>query len=175
MTKQRRLGIIIYGIADFLTALVAWACFYLYRKVYVENYNFHDSIFDDTNFLSGILLIPIGWVMLYSILDTYTDIYRMSRLQTILTTFIHTSIGAIFLFFVLIQDDIVPNNATRNFSLLVLFLLHYFITLIIRIIIITKASWRLKAGEVGFNTLIVGGNARALELSPSDPVTPCQT
>lgn len=164
MTKQRRIGIFIYSIADFLTALFAWACFYFYRKVYVENYNFHESIFDDTNLISGILLIPIGWVMLYSIFDTYTDIYRMSRLQTILTTFMHTFIGAIFLFFVLIQDDIVPNNATRNKSLLVLFLLHFFITTIVRIIIITRATWRLKAGEVGFNTLIIGGNERALEL-----------
>jgi exopolysaccharide biosynthesis polyprenyl glycosylphosphotransferase len=31
-------------------------------------------------------------------------------------------------------------------------------------IIITRASWRLKAGEIGFNTLIIGGNERALEL-----------
>lgn len=164
MTKQRRVGIIVYGIADFLTALVAWASFYLYRKVYIENYNFHESIFEDANFVSGIFLIPIGWVMLYAIFDTYTDIYRMSRLQTILTTFVHTTIGAIFLFFVLIQDDIVPNNAMRNKSLLVLFLLHYSITLIVRIIIITRATWRLKSGEVSFNTLIIGGNERALEL-----------
>jgi exopolysaccharide biosynthesis polyprenyl glycosylphosphotransferase len=164
MTKQRRVGIFIYSIADFLTALIAWACFYLYRKVYIEHYNFHESIFEDTNFISGILIIPIGWVMLYSIFDTYTDIYRMSRIHTIMTTFIHTLIGTAFLFFVLIQDDIVPNNATRNKSLLVLFLLHYIITSIVRVIIITRATWRLKSGEIGFNTLIIGGNKRAMEL-----------
>lgn len=164
MTKQRRLGLIIFGIADFLTALAAWTSFYLYRKVYIENYNFHESIIEDQNFLSGILIIPIGWVMLYSILETYTDIYRMSRLHTIFTTFLHTLIGTMFLFITLIQDDIVPNNATRFKSLIVLFLLHYFLTITIRLIIITRASWRLKAGEVGFNTLIIGGNERALEL-----------
>lgn len=164
MTKQRRLGLFIFGIADFLTALIAWASFYLYRKVYIENYNFHESIIEDENFLSGILIIPIGWVMLYSILETYTDIYRMSRLHTIFITFLHTLIGTMFLFITLIQDDIVPNNATRFKSLVVLFLLHFFLTVMIRIVIITRASWRLKAGEVGFNTLIVGGNERALEL-----------
>jgi exopolysaccharide biosynthesis polyprenyl glycosylphosphotransferase len=164
MTKQRRLGLFIFGIADFLTALVAWASFYLYRKVYIENYNFHESIIEDGNFLSGILIIPIGWVMLYSILETYTDIYRMSRLHTIFMTLLHTLIGTMFLFITLIQDDIVPNNATRFKSLVVLFFLHYFLTVIVRIIIITRASWRLKAGEVGFNTLIIGGNERALEL-----------
>ena len=102
--------------------------------------------------------------MLYSIFDTYRDIYRMSRIHTIMTTFMHTFIGTAFLFFVLIQDDIVPNNATRNRSLLVLFLLHYLITLTVRLIIITRATWRLKSGEVGFNTLIIGGNKRAMEL-----------
>ena len=164
MTKQRRLGLIIFAIADFVTASAAWTCFYLYRKFFVENFGFEYDIYQDPNLLSGVVLIPIGWVMLYSILDTYTDVYRMSRLYTIVTTFLHTLIGAIFLFITLIQDDIVPNNAYRFRSLLVLFTLHYLFTITARIVIITRATWRLKAGEVGFNTLIIGGNERALEL-----------
>ena len=46
MKQQRRLDMFFYGLADFLTAMLAWACFYIYRKN-VEGAVVDATIFQD--------------------------------------------------------------------------------------------------------------------------------
>jgi exopolysaccharide biosynthesis polyprenyl glycosylphosphotransferase len=164
MTKERRIDMLVYTVADFLTAMVAWACFYLYRKSWVEGASWQHSIFSDHNFLFGILVVPTGWVLFYAIFDKYHDIYRLSRLATFARTFFLTFIGVVFLFFTLILDDFVKGYATYYRSFLMLFSLHFFCTVFVRMILLTRASRRLKSGIVAFNTLILGGNQNAVEL-----------
>ena len=118
----------------------------------------------DPNFSLGILIIPTGWVLLYSIFDHYVDIYRLSRLTTLTRTFFLTFFGVIFLFFTLILDDVVRDYQTYYRSFLALFGLHFMITATVRMVLLTRASRRLKAGLVTFNTLLVGGNQNALDL-----------
>lgn len=165
MNRSRRTDIIIYAITDFLSAMMAWACFFLYRKWHVEDEHFGNfDVLNDDKFFYGILIIPIGWVLFYAIFDKYQDIYRLSRLTTLTRTFFLTFLGVIFLFFTLILDDFVTNYSTYYRSFFVLFCLHFFLTAIVRMILLTRASRRLKAGLVTFNTIIVGGNQNALEL-----------
>ncbi len=164
MTKERRIDMLVYTVADFLTAMVAWACFYLYRKSWVEGASWQHSIFSDHNFLFGILVVPTGWVLFYAIFDKYHDIYRLSRLATFARTFFLTFIGVVFLFFTLILDDFVKGYAMYYRSFLMLFSLHFFCTVFVRMILLTRASRRLKSGIVAFNTLILGGNQNAVEL-----------
>jgi FlaA1/EpsC-like NDP-sugar epimerase len=101
---------------------------------------------------------------LYSIFDHYTDIYRLSRLSTLSHTFFLSFLGITFLFFSLILDDIVRDYHTYYQSFFTLFSLHFFLTATVRMILLTQASKRLKAGLVTFNTLLVGGNQNALDL-----------
>ncbi len=164
MNQPRRKGVLIYLIADFITAAIAWTCFYIYRKIYFENPSFDISQLDDKNFYIGILSIPLGWVLFYAIFDSYKDIYRASRMTTIFKTFIQSFFGVIFLFFSLILDDYIKGYETYYKSFVALFLLHFLCTIFVRIIILTIAKNRLKSGLVGFNTLIIGGNARAVKL-----------
>ncbi|NND08360.1 MAG: sugar transferase [Saprospiraceae bacterium] len=144
-------------------ALLAWACFFAYRKK-EENEFFDFSMLDDRNFYIGIVLIPLGWVLLYSIFDEYRDLYRKSRIKTIGRTFWLILIGVLFLFFTLILDDAVIAYTDYIQSFIVLFLLQFLLTVISRSIILTRASQRLKAGLVQYPTLIIGGNDRAVEL-----------
>jgi exopolysaccharide biosynthesis polyprenyl glycosylphosphotransferase len=58
----------------------------------------------------------------------------------------------------------VTNYKTYYSSFLTLFLLHFLLTATVRMILLTRASWRLKAGRVKFNTLIIGGDQKAVEL-----------
>ena len=125
---------------------------------------FSAEIYNDPNFYIGILAVPLGWALLYAIFDQYLDIYRMSRLATLGTTFILSFIGIVFLFFTLILDDVVSDYHTYYRSFFTLFGLHFFLTAISRMIVLTWASRRLKAGHVSYNTLLVGGNQNALEL-----------
>lgn len=163
MKNQRTKDIVIYGIFDFLMALLAWACFFAYRKT-EENGFFDWSMLDDRNFYIGILLIPLGWVLLYSIFDEYKDLYRKSRLKTISRTFWLIFVGVLFLFFTLILDDTVINYRGYIESFVVLFVLQFFLTISSRSILLTRASRRLKAGLVQYPTMIIGGNERAVEM-----------
>jgi exopolysaccharide biosynthesis polyprenyl glycosylphosphotransferase len=163
MKQQRRLDMFFYGLADFLTAMLAWACFYIYRKN-VEGAVVDATIFQDENFWLGIIIIPICWVLFYSIFDQYDDVYRMSRLATFTRTFFLAFFGVLFLFFTLILDDFVRDYKTYYNSFFTLLFLHFGFTVFLRMILLTRASRKLKSGLVTYRTLVIGGNQNALEL-----------
>lgn len=152
-----------YRMADFIMAMLAWACFFFYRKR-VEEVPIDRTVLEDWNFWYGIVIIPVGWLLLYSIFDKYRDIYRLSRLATLTRTFFLTFLGVIFLFFTLILDDFVRDYKTYYSSFLVLFFYHFILTASARMVLLTRASRRLKAGKVTYTTLIIGGNQNAVEL-----------
>jgi exopolysaccharide biosynthesis polyprenyl glycosylphosphotransferase len=161
--RQRQIQMFLYILLDFLAAMLAWAGFFMFRKT-VEGVGLDVTILSDKKFIFGIFLIPAGWVLLYSLFDKYSDIYRLSRLATIARTFFLTFFGVIFLFFTLILDDVVNGYRTYYSSFLTLFGLHFLLTAFFRMILLTSASRRLKAGQVSFNTIIIGGNQNAVEL-----------
>ncbi len=165
MRLRRQRHTLIYKVADFLSAMAAWALFFLYRKLFVEQVPV--SIFtliQDPNFIWGILLIPTGWLLFYSLFDRYHDIYRLSRMATLSRTFFLSFFGVLFLFFTLVLDDVVRDYRTYYTSFFTLFGLQFFITATTRMILLTRASRRLKAGEISFQTLMIGSNHKALEL-----------
>ncbi|MEM8909649.1 MAG: sugar transferase, partial [Bacteroidota bacterium] len=151
-----------YGLADFVTAMLAWACFFLYRKG-IENVPLDWSILQDENFWYGILIIPTCWLLFYSLFDKYRDIYRLSRMATLARTLLLTFFGVVFLFFTLILDDFVRDYKTYYNSFLTLFFLHFFFTATMRMILLTRANRRLKAGLVTYNTLLIGGDRNAVD------------
>lgn len=163
MTQRRQRHTIMYKLVDVLTALTAWLLFFLYRSQ-LEGKSLSSAIFQDPNFWYGIILIPLGWFLFYSIFDQYHDIYRLSRLATLARTLFLSFFGVTFLFFTLILDDFVADYRTYYNSFLTLFLLHFSLTAFFRMLILTQASRRLKAGKITFNTLMIGGNQNAVEL-----------
>jgi exopolysaccharide biosynthesis polyprenyl glycosylphosphotransferase len=152
-----------FACADFVMAMLAWALFFLYRKQ-LEGPLLGWEVLKDPNFTLGILIVPIGWSLLYAIFDQYADIYRMSRLTTLSNTFFLSFFGVLFLFFALILDDVVKNYHTYYRSFFVLFSLHFFLTTLVRMVILTRSSRRLKSGRVTYNTLLIGANRGALEI-----------
>ena len=130
----------------------------------VEGLDFEPALFNDPNFIIGVLIIPLGWVLFYALFDRYGDIYRLSRLATFARTFFLSFIGVVFLFFTLILDDFVHDYQTYYGSFTVLLGLHFLCTVTVRMILLTRASRRLKRGVVTYRTLIVGGNERAYDL-----------
>lgn len=161
--QKRQRDTFIYGVADFLMAMLAWALFFFFRK-HLEGVPLSAEVFRDPNFYLGTLLVPVGWTFLYGIFDHHADIYRMSRLTMLTRTFFLSFVGVLFLFFTLVLDDVVRDYHTYYLSFLVLFGLHFSLTATMRMILLTRASRRLKAGLITFNTLLVGGNQNALDL-----------
>ncbi|PHI20190.1 polyprenyl glycosylphosphotransferase [Lewinellaceae bacterium SD302] len=150
-------------LVDLLMALLAWTLFFVDR-FWQEGGTDVWSAFQDDKYYLGATLIPIGWVTLYGLFDEYRDIYRLSRLTTIARTLLLTAFGVLFLFFTVILDDTVPSYRVYYRSILVLFTLHLVLTLVARMVLLTRASRRLKKGIVAFNTLIIGGGKRAVDL-----------
>jgi exopolysaccharide biosynthesis polyprenyl glycosylphosphotransferase len=162
--QQRQRATLAMAIADFLMAMLAWALFFLYRKT-LEGEPLDWSVLGDSNFYFGIIIVPTGWVLLYAIYDHYLDIYRLSRLSTLSRTFFLSFFGVLFLFFTLVLDDVVRGDYHNYYrSVAVLFLLHFLLTATARMILLTRASRRLKTGKVTYNTLLIGGNQNALDL-----------
>ncbi len=162
-TRIRKWDTFVYKVADFFSAMLGWVIFFTYRK-HLEGVEIDFNLLNDQNFWFGIIIIPVGWILLYAIFDIYHDIYRISRMAAFLRTFLLSFIGVMFIFFTLLLDDITVDYQTYYRSFLVLFAVHFLLTVITRMILLTRASIRLKSGLITYNTLIVGGNQNALDL-----------
>ncbi len=160
---QRRRDGWVYMLADGLAAWVAWTLFFFFRHLQ-ESGNSNLALFHDTNYYRSALLLPLGWMLLYALFDEYRDIYRLSRLSTLLRTLLLSFFGVIFLFFTVLLDDYASSYHTYYQRFFVLFILHYSITALVRMILLTRASQRLKQGLVAFNTLLIGSGSNALEI-----------
>ena len=155
-----------YLIADIITADLSYTLFYAFRKLYIEPKVFGYKIpveFDET-FYTGLLLIPVFWALIYYFSGYYNNVYRKSRLQEFSKTFMNTLVGMILIFFFLILDDVIVSYRNYYLSFSVYFGIHFILTYIPRVIITTRALLRIKRGEIGFNTLIIGGNGHASEI-----------
>lgn len=164
MKEQRKTELVIYRIGDFISAFLAWLLFFVYRKKVESPVLDISEVLIDSKLWQGLILIPIIWMVIYSIFDKYRDIYRYSRLETLKSTFFTTFLGVLLLFFTVLMDDKAIQYVSYLSLFSTLFLLHFAVTATIRMIILTVASRRLKSGKVSYNTLIIGGDKNALDL-----------
>lgn len=155
-----------YLISDLLAASVAWGSFYVYRKIYIEPLKFGYSIpiEFETRFYLGLLLIPLFWLLLYYASGYYREVFRKSRLSELSFTLRITFIGVLILFFGLLLDDVIVTYSNYYRSFIALFIIHFTFTYIPRLIITTHITRKIHRRVMGFNTIIIGGNEKALEV-----------
>ncbi|MDF2448516.1 MAG: exopolysaccharide biosynthesis polyprenyl glycosylphosphotransferase [Bacteroidota bacterium] len=163
---NNRLQTFKYVFADYFSATLAWSLFYLYRKFYIEPDKFGilpEKIFD-RQFILGIIILPLGWLLAYYMTGFYKNIYRKSRINELMQTLATSIIGVTFIFFFILLDDFVSSYKAYYKVYAVLFALHFLITAIFRFILSTNTNYKISKGEIGFNTIIIGSNQRALKL-----------
>ncbi len=160
---NRPLQTIKYILNDYISAALAWAMFFMYRKnAYSTDYSsLREITFDDSNFITGLAIIPLLWLVIYFIMGNYKSVYRKTRVKVIGNTFLSSLIGVMFLFLSVIIDDYV--NSTSDLIVYggILFILHFGITAISRTIITSLMVNKIHNGVIGFNTIIIGGNGNA--------------
>jgi exopolysaccharide biosynthesis polyprenyl glycosylphosphotransferase len=163
---NRRAQVARYVAADLLGSAAAWTLFYLYRKAYLEpiKYGYPVPIQLDANYLKGLVLIPLFWFGLYTIIGGYRDIFRRFRTKELGQTLLISVIGVLLIFFVLLLDDEVASYRYYYRSFLALFGLHFVLTFIPRFILTSGTVRRVHDRRIGFNTVLVGGNERALAI-----------
>lgn len=161
---NNRLQALKYIICDYLTASAAWILFYLYRKVAIEGDAFFQRLPDDPKFWYGAILLPIGWLMAYAFIGTYSNIYRKSRLKEFGQTLYISALGVLVIFFAILLDDRIVSYKSYYESLAVLFGTHFTLTAAVRFYLTSKAGYKIKNRVIGFNTLLIGSNQKALAL-----------
>lgn len=155
-----------YIIADYTAAALAWSLFYLYRKFFIEPDKFGvspDVVFD-RQYTLGILILPLCWLLVYYLTGFYKNSFRKSRINELFQTLATSLIGVTFIFFFILLDDFVSSYKAYYKVYVVLFLLHFFITAIFRFILSSITNYKINKGSIGFNTVIIGSNQRALKI-----------
>ncbi len=155
-----------YVFTDYISAGLAWSLFYLYRKLYIEPDKFGklpNQIFDK-QYIVGIVVLPIVWLLAYYLTGFYKNIYRKSRINEFIQTFATSIVGVTFIFFFILLDDFVPSYKAYYKVFTVLFILHFIITATFRFILSTITNYKINLGKIGFNTIIIGSNQRALKI-----------
>jgi exopolysaccharide biosynthesis polyprenyl glycosylphosphotransferase len=163
---NKKLQVLKYVIADAISAIVAWGFFFSFRKltIDIQVVQHKEQIFIDNNLYLGLFLIPIFWLTLYIFTGTYRNIYRKSRLRELGQTFLISLIGVIIIFFGILLDDDVKTYRTYYVAFLVLFIIHFSITYIFRFIFTTITVYKIRHKKIGFNTIIVGSNLKAISI-----------
>lgn len=161
--KFNRWENILYVLIDIGLALLAW---YLYF-----NYLSNNGFFLNSNpelwmrlFLRGLAIISLSWFILNLLADQYKDVYRLSRWTVFSQTLALCFVLSLSIFFGLL---IHRNLHFEGRYLSAFFRCWFYFVLLItgfRIGFLSFTSRRLKKGIVGFRTLIIGGDQRAVDL-----------
>ncbi len=154
-----------YIFFDILSAIVAWALLFIFRKIGLEDLRLTDlgQVFADANFWIGIVVVPIGWLALYSMQGTYKNVLRKSRLKEFQQTLTATLIGVVILFFALLLDDQVGTYRGYYSSVLFLLVVHFGLTYLCRVIQTSSTVRKVHRRQIGFPTLLIGSHNKAYQ------------
>lgn len=161
---NKRRQVLYYVLADVVSAAIAWTLFYLFRKEHLEPIKFGQPVpvEFDRNYWIGLGIVPLFWLGLYTAIGGYNDIFRRFRTKELGQTLLISLIGVVVIFFVLLLDDAVADYRYHYQSFLMLFGLHFGITFLFRFMLTSRTVKKVHSREIGFNTVLVGGNERAM-------------
>jgi exopolysaccharide biosynthesis polyprenyl glycosylphosphotransferase len=145
---------------DWIAGLLAWFSFFYYRKVDVEKMPFEMN----DKFYLGMVIIPLSWVFLSFLFGTYIDSLRMYLTKVIVLTFKTVFVGAVIMFFTIILDDEITGYQAYYKLGAALFIIHLVLFLVLRLLITKSIVRKVHQGKIGFNTLLIGGSSKAVDI-----------
>lgn len=148
MQKFKR--ILSYIFVDLISASIF--IYFIFSNFYKESINsFYYSV------ISLLLCLT-----LYALSGTYVQITRKSRLKEFIRTFNQSIL--IIGFYAYINTYFYLARDRDFYTFLEIGFYHLFIVYLSRLIFLTFIKSQVKAGKIGYNTLIVGNNKKALQL-----------
>ncbi|MBN9382607.1 MAG: sugar transferase [Chitinophagaceae bacterium] len=163
--RPHTIPILWYILSDYLSALLASIVFHFSRRIFLSEPLFiNGKLLLTSRFWLGTATIPIGWLILYTMGGAYSGLYKKSRLNELTNTFIYSIIGCTIVFFAIVIND--PEKDYHYFykTFFVFLSSHFLLTLIGRLIILTRVRQQIRQGRVVFNTLLIGSNAVATRI-----------
>jgi len=164
---HKNLQVLRYLVFDIIAAIVSWTLFYIYRKIYIEpiKFGYDIPVEFDSKFYLALIFIPAFWITIYYISGQYTNVYRKSRLLELGRTILTCIVGVTVIFFLLLLNDWIPDYRKYYNLYFTLLGLHFGFTYLFRLILTTRTIHRIHKRIIGFNTLIIGGNKKAVRLA----------
>ncbi|MBP6459328.1 MAG: sugar transferase [Crocinitomicaceae bacterium] len=147
-------------VIDLLSSSLSWILFYCFRKIFIEEVQIEYT----NSFYIGVFIIPLFWILIYTLQGTYIYIKKLFRIKIITLTIVGNLIGSVLIFFLLLLDDYIPNYETLYYSFLALFSIHLFIISIPRYIFTSIIVRRIQNRKSGFKTLIIGNLNKATQI-----------
>ena len=150
---------------DYAAAAGAWMLFWVYRHSLLGHGSIWHSftLYGARDWVFGLLLVPLGWILLYLLSGTYFDLYRKSRLHELNRTLISCIIGTVIISLTVFADDQTDHSwfirMTGRYMLI-----HTLATLSFRLYMLNAVKRSVQQGKAGFRTLIIGGNAKAIDI-----------
>ena len=92
-------------------------------RLYIEPAKFGilpEKLFDK-QFILGIVILPLCWILTYYLTGIYKNIFRKSRINELAHTFTTSLIGVTFIFFTILLDDFVSSYKAYYKVFIVLF------------------------------------------------------
>ena len=155
-----------YVLTDFIMAAVAWLLFNLLRFFEVAQYDFN-SLSDYLLFyqvLEGQVLIPLCWLIIYFFSGYYNKPFGKSRIGELFSTFVTAATGSVFIFFIVVLNDL-PESFHIYYTLFfALCGLQFFLTYIGRVSITYHAIRKTRKREWFQNALIIGTSDNAIKM-----------
>ena len=152
LSSIKRRAIQRYALLDYCSAILAWFLFWGYRQdllgksVMIRSWNNLHSI----DFVSGLLIIPSGWLFLYLLSGTYFNLYRKSRLHEIIRTIVSCLIGSVLISLFFFANDSSDYSYFINTTGRYL-LIHSVTTMVFRMLMLNNVKQRLIKRKVVFN------------------------
>ena len=161
-----------YIIADFLTATITWLLLNMIRYHEVAQYEGFQSILDFLLYhqvLKSEILIPIFWLILYYFSGYYNQPFGKSRINELFNTFVTVTIGVVFVFFVVVLDDLPESFQIYYTIFFSYFFMQFFFTYICRYLITNHALHKVKRREWLSNALIIGAGKQGAKFRDELP------
>ena len=153
-----------YITVDFLIANIVWLLLNIIRYYEAAQFEGFSSIRSFLLFhqvLKGEILIPIFWLILYYFSGYYNNPFGKSRINELFNTFVTVTIGVVFIFFVVILDNLPESFQLYYVIFFSYYFMQFFFTYICRYLITNHALHKVKRREWLTNALVIGAGSQA--------------
>jgi polysaccharide biosynthesis protein PslA len=165
MPPGKKIHISWYILSDYLAAIIAWMVLYFIRRYMLEEaITTEKGIYLNDRFWWGLFLIPLGWLMFYTLVGAYNSLYSKSRLSELASGFVCSIIGCTIIFFLIVINDPQHDYTYYYKAYLAYLAAHFVFTMLGRFIILTLVKKQILSGAVRFNTLLVGNKSMASKI-----------
>lgn len=158
----RRLSVY-YILSDLLASAAAWTIFCLIRNR-ISGVDDSFSTLLNGKFIISAGAVSLSWVLIYAVTGFYSVSLKRSRLAELAYSLAVTLTGVFIQYFIILAKGMITDNTLYLYFLEILFILQFSITYIPRLAITSSTARKVHKGLLGYNTIIIGSNGKALEI-----------